>query len=98
VAVLVETSGGPQERSLKRERVDELELLPDYDSARGLFLLLDGEVAVVEVEELGVLVEKQGEDAFLKAVGPLIRAAIHEQILAPRVAVNVTVKQDISAL
>mmetsp|Transcript_13579 Transcript_13579/g.23113 ORF Transcript_13579/g.23113 Transcript_13579/m.23113 type:complete len:396 (-) Transcript_13579:1175-2362(-) len=98
VAVLVGAARGPAEGGLEREGVDELELLPHDDAARGLLLLLDLEVAEVEVEEVGVLLEEQGEYALLEAVCALVRAAVHEEVLAARVAVDVAVEEDVAAL
>lgn len=42
--------------------------------------------------------EQQWEDPLLQPVGPLVAAAVHKQVLAPRVAVDVAVKQNVSTL
>ena len=42
--------------------------------------------------------EQKRENPFLQTVGPLVRTPVHEQVLAPRVAVDVTIKQYVTAL
>lgn len=40
--------------------------------------------------------EEQWEDPFFQSVGPLIRATVHEQVLASRVTMDITVEQDVT--
>ena len=75
-----------------------MEFLPHHHTTRAVLLLLDVEAAVVEVEEVSVLMEQQWEDPLLKSVSPLITAPIHKQVLAARVTMNVAVEQDVPAL
>lgn len=98
VVVFELAAGRPKVRDLESEAVDELEVLPHHHSTSALLLLLDCEVAAVEVEHIGVLREKKREDPFLQSVSPLVRAAVHKQVLASGVAVDVAVEQDVSRL
>lgn len=45
-----------------------------------------------------VFVEQEREDSLLQSVGPLVGASVHEQVLAPRVAVDVAVEEDVTTL
>ena len=69
-----------------------MELLPHDHSSSGLLGLLDLEVTVIEVEVIAVLVEQEREDSLLESVGALVGAAVHEQVLASGVTMDVTVK------
>jgi len=40
--------------------------------------------------------EQQREDSFLQTICSLVGAAVHEQILAARMSVDITVKQDVT--
>lgn len=92
------TFAGSHITDLKGEGVYQLEVLPHDDSAGGLPLLLDLEVAAVEVENVRVLGEQKREDPLLEPVSSLIRAAVHEQVLHPGVTVDVTVEKDVPRL
>lgn len=96
MTVFVCSSRRPAEGRFQGEGVDELELLPHDHSAGRLLLFLNLEVTIIKVEEIGVLVEKQREDPLLQAVCALVRAPVHEQVLAPGVAMDVAVEQDVS--
>lgn len=43
-----------------------------------------------------VLVEQKWEDSLLESIGPLVGAAIHEQVLASRVTMDVAIEKDIA--
>lgn len=84
--------------NLQGEGVYQLEVLPHDDSTSGLPLLLDLEVAAVEVKNVCVLGEQKWENPLFEPVSSLIGAAIHKQVLHPGVTVDVTVKKDVSRL
>jgi hypothetical protein len=65
VVVFELTFAGSHVADLECEGVYQLEVLPHDDSARGLPLLLDLEVAAVEIENICVLREQKREDALL---------------------------------
>jgi hypothetical protein len=98
VEVLVGSPGGSAEGRLESERVDQLELLPHNHSSRRFLGLLDLEVTVIEVEVIAVLVEEEGKDALLESVGTLVRAPVHEQVLASGVAVDIAIEEDVTTL
>lgn len=58
MVVLELASRRPKEAGLKCKRVDELEVLPHDHAPTALTVLLDSEVAAVEVKNIGVLREK----------------------------------------
>jgi len=97
MAVLVQTSSWSEEGSFQSEWVDKLELLPHDNSTSRLFLFLNGEITEVKVKEIWVLMIKKWENSFFKSVGSLIGASIHEQIFAPWMTMDITVKQNVSA-
>lgn len=98
VVVFELAARGPQVTDFQGERIDQLEVLPHDDTTASLLLLLDVEVAALEAEHIGVLREKQRENALLQAIGSLVGAAVHEEVLASGVAVNIAVEEDVTRL
>ena len=76
------TSSGSEVRTLQSERINQLEIFPHHDSACAFAVLLNLEVATVEIENISVLGEKKRENSFFEPISPLVGTAIHKQVFA----------------
>jgi hypothetical protein len=98
VAILVQANSWTAKANLKCKRVDEVKLTPHNDSCSCFLGLLYLKIAVVEGKVGGVLVEEVRKNPFLEPVRTLVRAAVHEEVLASRMTVDIAVEQNVSAL
>lgn len=97
--------GWAAETGLAGKRIGQLELTPDYDSASGFLTLVNDKRAAVEVEVVAHPIEHHREHSLLECFVRLHvggrhvgwRAPIHEQVLLPRVPMEITVQFDFSA-
>jgi hypothetical protein len=95
----VGTFVGSTEAGLAGEAIDEVEFSPHDHSAATLLAFVDDEGAVVEVKIMVIIVEHHGEHSFLETVdGFGLVVAVHKDIHADGVAVEVAEEEDFSGL
>eukprot|EP00349_Pseudokeronopsis_sp_Brazil_P001567 CAMPEP_0202964870 /NCGR_PEP_ID=MMETSP1396-20130829/8991_1 /ASSEMBLY_ACC=CAM_ASM_000872 /TAXON_ID= /ORGANISM="Pseudokeronopsis sp., Strain Brazil" /LENGTH=209 /DNA_ID=CAMNT_0049687339 /DNA_START=279 /DNA_END=906 /DNA_ORIENTATION=+ len=83
---------------LEGEAVGDAKFLPHDNPGCGLFRFLDCKVAVSKVEDVTVLVDEAGEDLLFEAVIHAARVPVHEDVLLPRVAVQVAHQEYVPVL